>query len=238
MSKILIVEDNISTAKRLKQLIHNIDTHLETVVFSKAGEAYQFSREEAVSLFVIDIQLADYKGTNLARQLRNLPEYKYTPIIFETAVAGEELSAYRDLKCYGFLIKPFTEEEFYSIFNEALGLSVQMQEREQKKIQIEQKQFILEYRVDDIAYLEAFGKKIAIHTNSKGLGIKEDMISGYTLAGLYKLISAPAFVQCHKSYIVNKDHIEKIDKVNQQIILRGFEKTIPIGSKYQALLWS
>lgn len=238
MSKILIVEDNMSTAKRLKQLIHDMDAHLETVVFSKAGEAYQFSREEAVSLFVIDIQLADYKGTNLARQLRNLPEYKYTPIIFETAVAGEELSAYRDLKCYGFLIKPFTEEEFYSVFNEALGLSVQMQEREQKKIQIEQRQFILEYRVDDIAYLEAFGKKIVIYTNSKGLGIKEDMISGYTLAGLYKLISTPAFVQCHKSYIVNKDHIEKIDKVNRQIILRGFDKTIPIGSKYQALLWS
>ena len=113
-----------------------------------------------------------------------------------------------------------------------------MQEREQKKIQIEQRQFILEYRVGEIAYLEAFGKKIVIHTNGKGLGIKEDVISGYTLAGLCKLISAPAFVQCHKSYIVNKDHIEKIDKVNRQIILRGFEKTIPIGSKYQALLWS
>lgn len=238
MSKILIVEDNISTAKCLKQLIHNIDTHLEIVVFSKAGEAYQFSQKEAVSLFVIDIQLADYKGTNLARQLRNLPEYKYTPIIFETAVAGEELLAYRDLKCYGFLIKPFTEEEFYSVFNEALGLSVQMQGRKQKKIQIEQKQFILEYSVDDIAYLEAFGKKLVIHTNSKSLGIKEDVISGYTLAGLYKLISTPTFAQCHKSYIVNKDHIEKIDKVNRQIILRGFENTIPIGSKYQALLWS
>ena len=238
MSKVIIVEDNTSTAKRLKQLIHNIDVHLETVVFSKAGEAYQFAMKEAVSLFVIDIQLADYKGTNLAKQLRNLPEYKYTPIIFETAVAGEELSAYRDLKCYGFLIKPFTEDEFYSVFKEALGLSVKIREREQKKIQIEQKQFILEYIVNDIVYVEAFGKKLVIHTNSKGLGIKEDMISGYTLAGICKLISASEFVQCHKSYIVNKDHIEKIDKVNRQIILRGFEKTIPVGSKYQALLWS
>lgn len=237
MSKILIVEDNITMAKHLKQLIHNIDTNLDTVVFSKAGEAYQYAKKEEISLFVIDIQLADYKGTNLARQLRSLPEYKYTQIIFETAVSGEELVAYRDLKCYGFLIKPFTEEEFYSVFNDALGLSIHIQAKNQKKITIEQKQFILEYIVDDIVYLEAFGKKIVIHTNSKNLGIKEDVISGYTLSGMYKLIDAPTHVQCHKSYIVNKDYIEKIDKVNRQIILRGFEETIPIGNKYQELVY-
>ncbi len=237
MSKILIVEDNTATAKRLKQFIHNIDPSLESIVYSKAGEAYQFAEKETVSLFVIDIQLADYKGTNLARQLRSLPEYKYTPIIFETAVAGEELFAYRDLKCYGFLIKPFTESEFRSVFSEALGLSEQMR-NPSKTIQIEQKQFILEYNINDIVYLEAFGKKIAIHTSSKSLGIKEDMISGYTLAGIYALIDDPAFVQCHKSYIINRNYIAKIDKVNRQIILRGFKQTVPVGSKYQTLIWS
>ncbi len=237
MSKILIVEDNTATAKRLKQFIHNIDPSLESIVYSKAGEAYQFAEKETVSLFVIDIQLADYKGTNLASQLRSLPEYKYTPIIFETAVAGEELFAYRDLKCYGFLIKPFTESEFRSVFSEALGLSEQMR-NPSKTIQIEQKQFILEYNINDIVYLEAFGKKIAIHTSSKSLGIKEDMISGYTLAGIYALIDDPAFVQCHKSYIINRNYITKIDKVNRQIILRGFKQTVPVGSKYQTLIWS
>ncbi len=237
MSKILIVEDNTATAKRLKQFIHNIDPSLESIVYSKAGEAYQFAEKETVSLFVIDIQLADYKGTNLASQLRSLPEYKYTPIIFETAVAGEELFAYRDLKCYGFLIKPFTESEFRSVFSEALGLSEQMR-NPSKTIQIEQKQFILEYNINDIVYLEAFGKTIAIHTSSKSLGIKEDMISGYTLAGIYALIDDPAFVQCHKSYIINRNYITKIDKVNRQIILRGFKQTVPVGSKYQTLIWS
>jgi two-component system LytT family response regulator len=236
MSKILIVEDNAAMAKRLKQFIYNIDPSLELVIYAKAGEAYQFAEKETVSLFVIDIQLADYKGTNLARQLRSLPEYKYTPIIFETAVAGEELFAYRDLKCYGFLTKPFTEREFRSVFSEALGLSAQMR-NPSKTIQIEQKQFILEYNINDIAYLESFGKKIAIHTSNKGLGIKEDMISGYTLAGIYALIDDPAFVQCHKSYIINKNYIIKIDKVNHQIALRGFEETVPVGNKYQTLLW-
>ena len=129
-----------------------------------------------------------------------MPEYKYTPIIFETALAGEELSAYRDVKCYSFLVKPFGEEEFVTAFRDALGLSKQMSQQA-KTIQIEQKQFILEYVTQDIAYIEAFGKKLVIHTSSRLSGIKEDTISGYTLSGLLALLDDPAFVQCHKSYI-------------------------------------
>lgn len=75
-------------------------------------------RENEIALFIIDIQLEDYKGTDLAKQLRGLPEYRYTPIIFETELAGEELSAYRDVKCYSFLVKPFGEKEFAEAFRE------------------------------------------------------------------------------------------------------------------------
>lgn len=236
MSKILLVEDYVATVKRMSQYIHNISAELEVHSVSEAGEALQYAKANEVSLFILDIQLEDYKGTSLAKQLRELPEYKYTPIIFETALAGEELSAYRDVKCYSFLVKPFGEEEFAAAFRDALGLSKQMN-RQAKTIQIEQKQFILEYAVQDIAYIEAFGKKLVIHTISHLSGIKEDTISGYTLSGLLSLLDDPAFVQCHKSYVVNKAHIEKIDKSGRKIFLKGFADTIPIGNKYQAELW-
>jgi lytTr DNA-binding domain protein (fragment) len=51
------------------------------------------------------------------------------------------------------------------------------------------------------------------------------------------LLDDPAFVQCHKSYAVNKSHIEKIDKSGRKICLKGFTDTIPVGNKYQAELW-
>ena len=85
--------------------------------------------------------------------------------------------------------------------------------------------------------IEAFGKKLVIHTISRLSGIKEDTISGYTLSGLLALLDDPAFVQCHKSYAVNKSHIEKIDKSGRKICLKGFTDTIPVGNKYQAELW-
>ena len=226
MGKVLLVEDNTNAVKKIVRYIDNISADLEVHSVSEAGEALQYAKANDVSLFILDIQLEDYKGTSLAKQLRELPEYKYTPIIFETALAGEELSAYRDVKCYSFLVKPFGEEEFVTAFRDALGLSKQMSQQA-KTIQIEQKQFILEYVTQDIAYIEAFGKKLVIHTSSRLSGIKEDTISGYTLSGLLALLDDPAFVQCHKSYVVNKSHIEKIDKSGRKIFLKGFTDTIP-----------
>ena len=99
MSKILLVEDNPNAVKRIIRYINRIFAELDVVSFHEAGEALQYAKANDVSLFILDIQLEDYKGTSLAKQLRELPEYKYTPIIFETALAGEELSAYRDVKC-------------------------------------------------------------------------------------------------------------------------------------------
>lgn len=236
MNKVLLVEDNENTVRRLKQYIKHAAPDLEVLAFSRASEAYCYAKKVTISVFIVDIQLTDYKGTSLAKQLRALPEYKYTPIIFETALAGEELAAYRDLRCYGFLIKPFQEEEFQTVFCDALGLAAQLKDSS-KTLQIEQKQFILEYDIQDIAYLEACGKQVIIHTNSKHLGLKADTISGYTFAGLYALIDDPSFVQCHKSFIVNKNHIERINKTDRQIILQGFAENIPIGNKYQSGLW-
>lgn len=236
MEKILLVEDNPAASERIRNFIQKIDPGYEVIVFPMAGEAYSYACGESISLFILDIQLADYKGTNLARQLRALEAYKYTPILFETALAGEELTAYRDVQCYGFLIKPFTETEFREAFKSAIGLSRQLRPAG-KKLCLEQKQFILEYDVPSIVYLEAYGKKIVIHTDSPQLGQKQDTISGYSLARLLEMIDDPAFLQCHKSYLVNRSYIEKINKTDRQIVLRNHSETIPVGTKYQSALW-
>ena len=233
MGQIMLVEDNQAAVRQLKDYIHKISPDFTVSVFTKASDAYANAKMNKIDLFIVDIQLADYKGTSLAKQLRDLPHYKYTPIIFESALAGEELNAYRDVKCYGFLIKPYTEAEFTKTFCEAMGLSQKLSQ-DSKKIQIEQKQFIFEYAVHDIAYVEAFGKKLVIHTNMAGMGEKEDMISGYNLHGLLELIDHPSFVQCHKSYAVNREHILRIDIAQKVIYLANCRNGVPIGNKYSS----
>lgn len=81
--KILLVEDNQAAVVKIRQFIENIDTALELLTCKEAGAAYILAQKQKVDLFILDIQLKDYKGTSLAAQLRGLPEYKYTPIILK-----------------------------------------------------------------------------------------------------------------------------------------------------------
>ena len=74
MGKILLVEDNQNAVKRIAGYIGNISPELKVISFSEAGEALRYARENEVSLFILDIQLEDYKGTHLAKQIRELPE--------------------------------------------------------------------------------------------------------------------------------------------------------------------
>lgn len=235
MNKILLVEDNKTAADKIQKFIRNIDLQYEVIVSAKAADAYAYACKEHIALFILDIQLADYKGTNLARQLRELPAYRYTPIIFETAVASEELNAYRDVNCYGYLIKPFSEDEFGGVFRKAIGLSSSLSHTS-KTIRVDQKQFIFEYDVSDIVYMESFGKKVVIHTYNPRLGVKQDTISGYSLMKLLEMVGDD-FIQCHKSYIVNRKHIEQINKSDRVIVMKKCEARIPVGNKFQPAVW-
>jgi two-component system LytT family response regulator len=231
--KILIVEDDKKIALLLQQYIGEIDRALETMLFSKAAEAYRYAKDKTAGLFILDIQLLDYKGTSLAKQLRALPQYKFTPIIFASALAGEELAMYRDVKCHSFLIKPFTKTEFSKAFRDAFEMSNQMN-ISPKTLRIEQKSFVFEYEISKIVYVESFGKKMIINTNKDGHTLNQDTISGYSLTRLLEMLAADSFIQCHKSYLVNRSYIRKIDKQEMTISLMQGDIKIPIGEKYRA----
>lgn len=234
MKRVLVVEDDKNISALLLQYIAEVDREIECTLFSKAGDAYQFAADNAVHLFIIDIQLVDYKGTSLAKQLRGLPQYKFTPIVFATALASEELGMYRDVKCHSFLVKPFTKDEFIKAFCDALEMGSLMN-GPVKRLRIEQKQFIFEYEVSSIVYMESFGKRIVIHTKNSDGTLGQDTISGYSLIKLLQLLSEDNFIQCHKSYLVNRSCIRKVDKQNMAITLMNGQ-TIPFGEKYRTNL--
>lgn len=236
MSHILLVEDEEASVTLIRQHIAELSPDHILAVFPKASEALRYASKNRIDLFILDIQLLDYRGTKLAKQLRSIPEYHFTPILFTTALAGEELAAYREIKCYDFLVKPFTRAEFQDAFREALAMGKCIQSAP-AILRIEQKQFIFEYEIKDILYIESFGKKIVIHAlrsqNTEGA----DSISGYSLAKLLLLTGPDKLIQCHKSFLINPDWTWKIDKGAHLLYLKHCKAAIPIGEKYQQNLF-
>ncbi len=232
MGLIVLVEDEPGAVALMRRYMENSPFEHKLVAFAKAAEALSYAEKNKVNLFILDIQLLDYRGTELARQLRSMTEYRFTPILFTTELAGEELSAYREIKCYDFLVKPFTEDEFQKALKAALEMGEQMQAAPEI-LRIEQKQFLFEYEIGNILYMESFGKKVFIHTAQDGGSEMTDQISGYSLSRLLNMAPQNRLLQCHKSFLVNPVHIYKIDKANRLLYLKGCKTAVPIGEKYQ-----
>ena len=112
IAHILLVEDDDAAVALIEQFVEKLPNNHHLTTFSNAAQALAWGKTHRVDLFILDIQLPDYRGTELGKQLRAMPEYRFTPILFTTELAGEELFAYREIKCYDFLVKPFNEQQF------------------------------------------------------------------------------------------------------------------------------
>ena len=231
MAQILLVEDDTAASELIRQYTEALCGKHQLTTVSTATAALNWSDKHSVDLFILDIQLPDYRGTELGKQIRTMPRYRFTPILFTTELAGEELGAYREIKCYDFLVKPFTKEQFTNAISAALDMGRQMR-KTVPVLRIEQKQFLFEYGLEQILYIESFGKKAVIHSISQGKELN-DQISGYSLARLLEMAGPGNLIQCHKSFLINPIYITKIDKGSKTLWLKNCKDAIPIGEKYQ-----
>lgn len=231
MAQILLVEDDTTASELIRQYTEALCGKHQLTTVSTATAALNWSDKHSVDLFILDIQLPDYRGTELGKQIRTMPRYRFTPILFTTELAGEELGAYREIKCYDFLVKPFTQEQFTNAISAALDMGRQMR-KAVPVLRIEQKQFLFEYGLEQILYIESFGKKAVIHSISQGKELN-DQISGYSLARLLEMAGPGNLIQCHKSFLINPIYITKIDKGSKTLWLKNCKDAIPIGEKYQ-----
>ena len=231
MAQILLVEDDTTASELIRQYTEALCGKHQLTTVSTATAALNWSDKHSVDLFILDIQLPDYRGTELGKQIRTMPRYRFTPILFTTELAGEELGAYREIKCYDFLVKPFTQEQFTNAISAALDMGRQMR-KTVPVLRIEQKQFLFEYGLEQILYIESFGKRAVIHSISQGKELN-DQISGYSLARLLEMAGPGNLIQCHKSFLINPIYITKIDKGSKTLWLKNCKDAIPIGEKYQ-----
>lgn len=231
IAHILLVEDDHAAVALIGQFVEKLPSSHRLTIFSNAAQALAWGRTHQIDLFILDIQLPDYRGTELGKQLRALPEYRFTPILFTTELDGEELYAYREIKCYDFLVKPFNEQQFQRAVSAALEMGRNLA-KPPAIMKIEQKQFVFEYDLETLLYIESFGKRAVIHTTVDGETVS-DNISGYSLVRFLELAGPGHLLQCHKSFLVNPLRISKLDKRTRQLWLTGCDTAIPIGEKYQ-----
>ena len=131
--KILLVDDRIENLITLEHILDN--SKREFIKASSGAEALMITECETIDLILLDYQLDDMTGIEVANQLRSKPATQNIPIIFVTALSKNErkkLSLYEE-GTVDFIFKPIDIEDTntkVAIFERIVKLQHQLGDRE------------------------------------------------------------------------------------------------------------
>lgn len=121
MSKILLIEDDVSFCKMLEKFLVKKEYEVETA-FS-AGEARAKIKKETFDLIVTDLRLPDYDGIELMTEFKK--DYPAIPVILMTGYSDVN-TAVKAIKngASDYISKPFNPEEVLLVVSNALQIEV------------------------------------------------------------------------------------------------------------------
>ena len=231
MYKILIVEDNSIITDFLINVISELYPKWSVYSADSYKDAINIAMNEDIDLFILDYELnkdnLTENGFNLGMELKNIPKYKNTPMVFETSYPNHIFSIINELHCIYYLIKPYEKSDIQHMLNKILNYN-----NLEKRFSIKDSFGINSYINDnDIIYVNTNRHTLEIFTT-----VNSFLCMNYSLAQLIK--ESDVLIQCHKSYAINPKFITNLDKTTYTVTLQFNDKvfSIPIGRKYKETL--
>ncbi len=229
---VLIIEDNKAQRDMLKKLVQEVS--LDTVIFTAAevGAAYRIISERTIDVFLVDIVLntvrpGDTSGIKFVENIRTIPKYMFTPVVFITSLEDSTKYAYTDLNCLGYVEKPFSPERVKQLVEKALHFSTD--KGENATFCFRKDGILYPVKVKNILYIESRNHQIHVHVVEGGILT----VPYKTCKQLLDEVDTDCLMQCSRSAIVNKDYIENIDPTNRFITLKGTAEKVEIGITFK-----
>ncbi|MEZ2443012.1 LytR/AlgR family response regulator transcription factor [Chitinophaga sp. RCC_12] len=174
-------------------------------------------KQQPVDLLFLDIEMPYITGIEFLKSYPHPPKVIFTTAYEQYAIQGFELDV------LDYLVKPISFDRFLKAANKAFDyFSSQHISKEQPYFFIKTDNKLEKVIFNDILFAEALGNYVAIYTTDKKI------ITHATLKSVQESLPARQFLQPHKSYLVNINHISAIEGN----VLHMGNHEVPI-SKYQ-----
>ncbi len=226
--KILIVEDELIIAEDLKDILESLDYDVCGISIS-ARESLQMLEEHAPDLALLDIQIKGGKdGIELANDINE--QFKIPFIFLSSHADASTLERAKEVRPYGYLVKPFQEKDIHTTIEMALNnftntSNLRALEENNPDYILNDSLFVrnnsmyVKLKFKDIIYLEADANYSNIFANDKKYVIRS------TLKELETKLQGHNFSRIHKSFLIN---LNAIDAIDAQSVHIG-NKEIPIS---------
>jgi len=120
MAKILAVDDSASLRQMVSFTLRQAGH--EVVEAADGVEALDLARTAAADLVISDVNMPRMDGISLVRELRGMPEYKFTPILLLTTESSDDKKQEgKAAGATGWLVKPFDPEALLTTIKRVLG---------------------------------------------------------------------------------------------------------------------
>lgn len=119
MARILIVDD--STTMRQMVSFTLADAGHEVTEADNGVKGLEVARTRRFDLVITDVNMPGMNGLDLVKSLRQLPDFKFTPILVLTTESAQDLkSRGREAGATGWIVKPFSPEVLLSTLKKVL----------------------------------------------------------------------------------------------------------------------
>ncbi len=204
MISIAICDDDKEMIDGIKECISEYSTEhsVEYDVHSFRGGEKLLETKLSFDLIFLDIEMGGIDGLKTAQLFREID--KKARIVYVTNHSEFALRSYA-VHPFDFVVKPFEKERIYSVLGE---LSRYLTENAEKEavIQLKGEDGPLLLSLKNIYAFEYTGnRRITVYTKSEKYRIKG------SLSDIFTLVDSENFVSPHKSFIVNMEHIDKLN---------------------------
>lgn len=120
MANILTVDDSASMRQMIAFTLKGAGHDVTEA--SDGAEALKIAKTSKFNLVVTDINMPNMDGITLTKELRGLPDYKFTPILTLTTESGaDKKSEGKAAGATGWIVKPFNPDQLLATVNKVLG---------------------------------------------------------------------------------------------------------------------
>ena len=193
--------------------------------FENPLEAAQYISKNPIDIIFTDIQMPGLNGIEFTRSMVN-----GTVVIFTTAFAKYAIEGFK-LDIADYLLKPFTYEEFLTSVHKAKRMIRSITKPADDVLSNNEFLFLKsDYKIkrinfQNILYIEGLKEYVKVYT----LLSDKPILSLSSLKILEIKLPSDKFMRVHRSFIVN---LEKIETIDRSRIVFG-KIYIPIGDQYK-----
>ena len=235
MIKAILIDDEVYIRELIREkLTNNFQDKIEIVGEAEGvSDAIQVIKEEKPDLLFLDIHLKDGTSFDILSQI----DYKDLSLVFITGFDDHAIKAIK-VGALDYIIKPIDDDEFNTAVTKVVE-GFQQHNHTEKSVEVSKEHFtkssdrkriilktlenIFIVYEEDIFYCKSEGNYTTFYTKNDRIVVSKP------IKMMEELLSKNVFIRCHKSYLVNKNHVIQYNK-NGLLIINDDHK-VPVSSR-------